>query len=462
MVSENVAVAFYTATASDPDGDALTFSIAGGADAGDLQIQPTSGALSFVSPPNFEAPADADVDNVYRVTLAVFDGTVSVSLDLSVTVSNVAGRIAARRVAAGFTEPLFLTGRGDGSPRVLVVEKGGLVRVLNPMTGAIESAPFLNVSTQISTDGERGLLGLALAPDFRTSGFIYVHLTNPAGTIEIRRYRVAGSTADPASADVILSVPHPLSNHNGGWVAFGPDGFLYIGLGDGGGAGDPDGNGQNPSTLLGKILRIDPRTDSFPSDANRDYAIPAGNPFAAGGGAPEIWVRGLRNPFRAGFDRATGFLFIGDVGQGAIEEIDLARLQDAGANYGWNILEGTQLFPPPRPTIGLTPPIAEYPHGSAASQGNSVTGGYVYRGPIAALRGEYVFGDFISRRLFSFPASAAVQGSTLSNTQFADRTAQWAPSGSALGNISSFGEDDSANLYIVDFDGEIFMLDEIE
>ena len=228
------------------------------------------------------------------------------------------------------------------------------------------------------------------------------------------------------------------------------------------GAAIPTATARTPTRSSARSCASIRVRDSFPNDADRDYTIPAGNPFAGGGGAPEIWVRGLRNPFRVSFDRATGFLLIGDVGQNAIEEIDLARPQDAGANYGWNILEGTQPFPPVRPAIGLTPPIAEYPHGSGAGQGNSVTGGYVYRGPIAALRGEYVFGDFISTRLFSFPANAAVQGSTLSNAQFADRTVEWAPSGAVIGNISSFGEDENANLYVVDFDGEIFMIDEIE
>lgn len=457
-VPENSAGTIYTATATDPDGNTITYSISGGADANRFSINGTSGALTFAAPPDFEAPADAGGDNVYNVTLAASDGQASVSLGLAVTVSNVAGAVAWRRVGQGFSQPLFVADRGDGSGRIFVVERTGAIRVLTPSTGAIESTPFLNIAAEVSTTGERGLLGFAAAPDFASSGQYYVFLVTPAGIIQVRRYQAGGG------GDVIFALQHPRTNHLGGWIGFDANQLLHIAIGDGGGSGDPDANGQNPNTLFGAILRVDPRTDAFPSDPDRDYAIPTSNPFASGaGGAAEIWLYGLRNPFRASFDRANGNLYIGDVGEGAIEEIDLARSSDGGANYGWNILEGTQPFAGGS-TTGLTPPIAQYPHTSStgAPAGRSVTGGVVYRGPIVALRGEYIFGDFITQRVFSFPVSAVSQGSTLANTQFTERTQTWAPSGATLNQISSFGEDAAGNLYVTDFDGEVFRLEEVE
>ncbi|NWG54323.1 MAG: PQQ-dependent sugar dehydrogenase [Hydrogenophilaceae bacterium] len=457
-VPENSAGAVYTATATDADGDTITFSISGGADAGRFSINATSGALSFASPPDFEAPSDANGDNIYLVTIAASDGQASVALNVAITVTNVSGAIAWRRRAQGLSQPLFVADRGDGSGRMFVVERGGLVRVFTPATSAVEATPILNVSTEIATDGERGLLGFAAAPDFATSGRYYVFLVTPSGVIQVRRYQVGSS-----AGDVVFALQHPRTNHLGGWIGFDANQLLHIAIGDGGGSGDPDGNGQNPNTLFGKILRIDPRTDAFPGDPDRDYAIPPSNPFATSGGAPEAWVYGLRNPFRASFDRANGNLYIGDVGQGAIEEIDLVRPGDGGRNYGWNILEGTQIFAGGA-TAGLTPPIAEYPHTSTtgAPAGRSVTGGVVYRGPIASLRGEYIFGDFITQRVFSFPVSAVAQGTTIANTQFTERTQSWAPSGATLNQISSFGEDAIGNLYVTDFDGEVFRLEEIE
>jgi len=458
---ENVTAPVYRAAANDPEGQAVSFAIAGGPDGLLFNINASNGDLSFRTPPDFEQPGDAGRDNAYDLTLQASDGALTATLDLRVTVTDVAGTLQVARVATGFVEPLFLTPLDDGTGRLLVVEKGGRIRVLNAATGAIAATSFLELGTTIDPAGEGGLLGLALAGDFAASGVFYITVTNPAGDIEVRRYRTFSGQrdrADPATADVILAVPHPtFTNHTGGWTAFGPDGFLYIALGDGGGGGDPNGNGQNPNTLLGAMLRIDPRTDSFPSDPNRDYAIPSGNPFAGGGGAPEVLHFGLRNPWRSSFDRASGNLYIGDVGQGAREEVSLARSNDRGLNFGWNILEGTLAFAPGS-TAGLTPPVLEYSHGTGALQGRSVTGGYVYRGPFAPLRGQYIFGDFVNRRIWSVDASTLVQGATLQNTAFTDRTTQFTPNAGAIGNISSFGEDAAGNLYIIDFDGEIFRL----
>lgn len=460
-VAENTTAAFYTAAAAGGAG-AIAYTISG-ADAARFAIT-SGGVLSFVAAPDFEAPTDANRDNLYQLNIVAAAGGSTGTLALTVTVTDVAGGLAVRRVATGFSSPLFLAGLPDDSTRALVVQRGGLVRILTIATGAIATTPFLDVSTQILTDGERGLLGLAFAPDFATSRTFYIYLINTGGAIEVRRYRTLTgdpNRADPATSDPVIVVPHPRTNHVGGWLGFGQDGFLYIGTGDGGGAGDPDGNGQNRNTLLGKILRIDPRTDSFPADTNRDYAIPPGNPFATAGGAPEVFAFGLRNPFRASFDRQTGNLYIGDVGQGAVEEIDLIRSgTDVGLNFGWNILEGTAVFAGGS-TAGLQPPVAEYAHGAGAFQGRSVTGGVVYRGPVVQFRGQYLFGDFINPRLWTVPVASLVQGQTVpGNPGFTDRTAAFAPNVGAINNIAAFGEDAQGNLFIVDFDGEIFMLTE--
>ena len=459
--AENSAGTVYAATATDPNGDTLTFSLSGGADQADFVITP-AGMLSFAQPPDFEDPADADADNVYLVQLSVSDGQASAVLNLTVNVTNVgpdAFRVA--RVGTGFDQPLFVAPVPDGSGRVFVVERPGRIRILNPATGVAESTPFLNIVGQTTTDSERGLLGFATAPDFSTSGVFYIYLTNLSGDSEIRRYRtLAGNRdrADPTTGDIILAFDQPFANHNGGWLDFGPDGMLYLGSGDGGGAGDPNNNGQSTNTLLGKILRIDPSRDDFLIDASRDYGIPPGNPFANGGGAREIWALGLRNPYRASFDPATGNMWIGDVGQGRIEEIDLMRPTDGGANFGWRIFEGTLLFNGPA-VAGLTPPVAEYAHGAGPREGDSVTGGYVYRGPVEALRGQYVFGDYVRGNIWSIPVRRVSLGATIPSSAFILRRAGFTPAQGTINNISSFGIDQQGNLYIVDFDGEIFRIE---
>lgn len=461
-VPEETAGAFHTVTASDPDGNALTFSLSGGSDQAQFRIT-SAGGLSFVTPPDFEAPADANRDNVYIVVVNVSDGSSNVMQTLSVTVTDVVtSGFRVRRVATGLDQPVFLAPVPDGTGRVFVVELTGRVRIMTPSTGAIAPTPFLDVSSEVSLDGERGLLGFATAPDFATSGRFFVYLTILDGTIELRQYRTLATDrnrADPATADAILRIAHPRTNHNGGWIGFGPnDNMLYIAVGDGGGAGDPDNNGQNTATLLGKILRVDPRTDAFPSDPARDYAIPAGNPFASGGGAPEVWAYGLRNPFRNSFDPQTGNLWIGDVGQNAVEEIDLMRPGDAGANFGWPILEGTAPFRGGS-TAGLTPPVAEYRHGSGDRSGETVIGGHVFTGLIDSLRGLYIFADFVNANVWSVPVSRLTVGSTLPASEFTVRNADFAPGAGAFTNIVSFGVDSANNLYLVDLDGEIFVIE---
>lgn len=460
-VAENSSGTVYTATATDPEGNALTFSLSGGADRAAFQIS-GAGALRFVNSPDFEVPADANGDNVYQVEIQVSDGTATATLPLSITVTNGGGdAFRVRRVATGLDEALFVAPVPDGSGRIFVVQRGGRIRIVNPASGAIAADPFLDVSGIISTSGERGLLGFATAPDFATSGTFFIYMTNAVGTNEVRRYATSAGNrdrADPASGDMILSIPHPgATNHNGGWIGFGPDSMLYVASGDGGGSGDPNGNAQNRNVLLGKMLRIDVGSDGFPGDPARDYAIPAGNPFGTSGGAPEIWAYGLRNPFRNSFDPTSNQLLIGDVGQGAVEEIDLMRVGDGGANFGWNLREGTHAFNGGANDAGFTAPVAEYGHGSGPIEGGSVTGGYVYRGPIEALKGQYVFGDFVNGNIWSVPVSRLIPGQTVPSSQFTIR--DFTPDAGTIDNVASFGIDQSNNLYIIDFDGDIFVIE---
>jgi len=366
-----------------------------------------------------------------------------------------------RRISAAFNQPLFLAPVPDGTGRVFVVEKEGLIRILDPATGGIDPVPFLDVSGIISIDGERGLLGFATAPHFATNGRFYVYLTAANGDSEIHRYRTFPGNpdrADPASGNRILTFTQPAAdNHKGGWLGFGPDGYLYLASGDGGGSGDPNNTAQDTNLLLGKIIRIDPNGDGFPGDPLRDYQIPPDNPFASGGGRPEIWAYGLRNPFRASFDRQTGLFYIGDVGQTRFEEINFMRPQDGGANFGWSILEGNSRFKP-GDRSGLTAPTIVYKHGQQRREGNSVTGGYVYRGPVAALRGLYFFGDFGQDNIWTADAAQFQHGVTLDKTAFSNRNAEFRPDVGTIDLISSFGEDEAGNLFIVGIDGEIFMV----
>ncbi|MEA3065891.1 MAG: hypothetical protein QOJ27_2343 [Sphingomonadales bacterium] len=464
-VVENRADA-YQATATDPEGGPLVFSIAGGADAARFAIS-AGGALRFVAAPDFEVPADADGNNVYLVEIAVSDGQASRTLLLEVTVTNDREGIAVRRVAGGFDQPVYVAAV-PGDSRVFVAERGGRISLLDPATGG--RTLFLDVSTRsdpigggqlpdFSTDGERGLLGVAAAPDYAASGDLFVYLTVGDGDIEIRRYRRgAGGVGDPRSIEVLLRIEHSQNNnHNGGWLGFGPDGNLYIATGDGGGAGDPAGNSQNTNSLLGKILRLTRNPDPFAgASPGRSWIAHGGNPFFNGGGAREVFAYGLRNPFRASFFGDA--MLIGDVGQDSVEEIDLLRTTTPGLNFGWNFREGTRAFAGTAPA-GLTEPVSEYFHGNGPRQGNSITGGYVYRGPAQALRGRYIFTDSVSRNMWSVPADQLVQGQVLPASRYERRNDDFAPDVGAFNQPVSFGEDSAGNLYIVDFaDGEIFLV----
>lgn len=466
-VPENSTAIFYTATGIDPEGDPVSFRVTGGDDAAFFQITP-SGQLSFRNPVDFEVPADKDKDNKYIVELTINDPAgLGEGLILAVTVTDVAtGSYHVRRVASGFTQPVYATGMTDGSGRMLVVQKAGRIRVVDPDSGAIAETPFLDVSGQVSTDGQRGLLGLALAPDFATSGVAYVFLSNTAGDIEIRRYATPAadrSQLDPATVKLVLRIPHAVSNINyGGWLGFSPnDGLLYIATGD----ADDCGTGvttlavatrcnAQASALLGKVLRIDPARDDFPDDVDRNYGLPATNRDSIS------ILRGFRNPYRASFDRAFPRNFwVGDIGQGAQEEVDLVQIKNTyvGNNYhqdeqfDWPLLEGDVVHVSDISYLrGAGYSRFTWNHGNGDYNANAIVGGYVYRGPAESLQGIYIAGDYSSGRIFGIRNDGVSVGLRL--------TASFRPDAGSIDHISSFGEDQRGNLYIVDYDGELFVV----
>ncbi len=349
-------------------------------------------------------------------------------------------------VADGFDQPLFVTNANDGSGRLFVVDKTGTIEIVT--NGAKSAAPFLDISDRVGSDGsEQGLLGLAFAPDYATSGLFYVDYTDRNGNTVVSRFKVTSdaNVADPRSEQVILQQEQPYPNHNGGSLVFGPDRMLYIGFGDGGSEGDPNGNGQKLDTWLGKILRID--VDPAHATKGATYAVPNTNPFVHRQDAkPEIFAYGLRNPWRFSFDKATGDLYIGDVGQNTIEEIDFVPVNDlAGHNFGWNIMEGTSCYDTDTCNQhGLTLPVAEYTHEEG---GCSVTGGYVYRGEAAPeLQGVYLFADYCSGKLWGLGR---------------DATGAWVMSkpmetGAA---VSSFGQGELGELYLTDLNsGTVYQI----
>ncbi len=353
-------------------------------------------------------------------------------------------RMALQRVLPGeaLERPLHLAEVPDGTGELVVVEQRGVIRRFAP--GAARATVFLDLRDRVSTAGnEEGLLSIAFHPDYaRNRTFlVYYSAAGPRRTVLARfRAPAPGRVGDPASQQVLLEIDQPYSNHKGGQLAFGPDGMLYVGLGDGGAGGDPHGNGQNRRTLLGSLLRIDVNR----AEGGRAYAIPPDNPFAQArdGSRPELWAYGLRNPWRFSFDRATGTLWLADVGQDEVEEVDrIVR----GGNYGWNIMEGTHCFRPPTgcDRTGLELPISEYTH----ADGHSITGGFVYRGrALPGLQGRYVFGDYVAGTIWSIPADAR----TLTAPQ---------PLLASGLLISSFGEDAAGELYVLDHGGgRIFRL----
>jgi len=330
-------------------------------------------------------------------------------------------------ISDGLDHPVYVTHAGDGSGRLFVVEQPGRIRIVKQ--GRLQDAPFLDITEFVRYGGEQGLLGLAFHPSYKVNGrFVVNYVRRSDGSTVIAEFQ-ASSDPDRSQAveKQLLVVSQPYPNHKGGMVEFGPDGFLYIALGDGGSGGDPGNRGQNTNELLGKLLRID-------VDHGTPYAVPKDNPFFSGGGRPEIFAYGLRNPWRFSFDRQTGELWAADVGQHAWEEIDIVQ---RGGNYGWRVMEGTHCFLPRDGCArdGLVPPIAEYGHDKGRC---SITGGYAYRGSrLPALRGAYLYGDFCSGEIF-----ALMEGS------------QRIVLTTGL-QIASFGQDQAGELYVVGHGGTI-------
>jgi glucose/arabinose dehydrogenase len=349
--------------------------------------------------------------------------------------------LALQEVATGLIFPLDLTAP-DADARLFIVEKGGTIRIVK--NGALLPIPFLDISAQVSTGGEQGLLGLAFPPQYASNGRFVVHYTDLAGDTRVSSFRVSADpdVADPLSEVAVLGVDQPFANHNGGQILFGPDGHLYVMLGDGGSASDPGGRGQSLGDLLGSILRIDPLDGG-------GYTVPADNPFVGSAGArPEIWSYGLRNPWRIAFDPATGDLYIADVGERRWEEVNVSTGADGagrGRNFGWSLMEGPECFRDSScDQDGLELPVLSYNHGA----GCSITGGYVYRGPaIPALQGHYFYADYCSGwvRTFRFENGTAVD-------QF-----QW-PTLAPGGGVPSFGRDAAGELYVMSTSGVVFKI----
>ena len=371
-------------------------------------------------------------------------------------------------VVRGLTRPLVATQARADDSRLFVVEKPGKIRIVHPgaggAAGELLSVPFLDLTDRVSersgATAEMGLLGLAFHPDYAKNGRFYVYystLIAGAHNGRLSEFKVSGASADlgdAASERVLLEVPEPEDNHNGGNIVFGRDGYLYLGLGDGGGGGDQhgaSGNGQNLQSMLGKMLRFD--VDGTGSGAKGQYAVPVGN-MTANGALPELWSYGLRNPWRYSFDACTGAMYIGDVGQDKIEEVDFEPAGVSGHNYGWRLMEADSCFNPgsgcDANSQGITPPIASYNHGV----GQSITGGYVYRGSaIPLLRGTYLYADYDSAKFFAL----RVDGTSVSLAQ-QDITSNINP-GSAVKQIASFGEGNHGELYVLSLAGTIYRVD---
>jgi len=374
--------------------------------------------------------------------------------------------LSSRVYASGFSSPVAFVQDSTNNSRQFVVQQGGRIRVVE--NGSVLPADFLNLTGSITSGGERGLLGMALSPDYATSGRFYVNFTDLAGNTVVARF--LRSAGNPVAADAtsrfdlqwpsgLKYIPQPYSNHNAGNLAFGPDGYLYIALGDGGSSNDPENRAQNPAELLGKMLRIDV---NVPANNVNGYVVPSTNPFVTSGPAgvqKEIWSFGLRNPWRYSFDMpalgGTGALIIADVGQGAWEEVDYEPAGRSGRNYGWRYREGAHLnvtSPAPvyMPASGLTDPIWEYSH----SVGQSITGGFVYRGSAlpTTFRGRYFFADYVKGTVWSMVLSINSTTGEATAAAPTDHTAELGGS-AVIGNISSFGIDATGELYVVNHTG---------
>lgn len=417
---------------SDPDGDELTFlwSVPGARFVEDTDATTPRARITL--------PGDEPV----TVSLTVTDGRGGESTaDFRVELEDENGgggepSVVFAEVVSGLDQPVHLDAP-PGDDRLFVVEKTGRIRIVRD--GAPESEPFLDLSGQVSGGGEQGLLSVAFHPEYASNGRFFVNYTDTGGRTVVERYSVSGDpdVADPASATRILRIDQPFSNHNGGLLRFGLDGMLYVGMGDGGSAGDPGDRAQDLSTLLGKLLRLDP-------DGGEPYAIPADNPFVGQEGArDEIWAYGLRNPWRFSFDPPSGTLYVADVGQNAWEEVNAVPAGEAGVDYGWRRVEGRSCFESGCSFEGTTLPALVYSH----AEGCSVTGGHAYRGSLVPeLRGHYFYADLCGGWIRSFRLEGGEAG---------ERTER----ATGVGSVTSFGTGGDGELYVVTIEGSVFRME---
>lgn len=450
-VVENQTAA-YQATASDPDGKPLTFTIDGGIDADRFSITP-AGTLRFKVAPDYDLPSDETYNNEYIVRLQVSNGSESVAQTVIITVTNSREGISVERVGTGFNQPTFLLGI-PGSQDMYVLERTGAVYRLTPSTGA---KSLLFTIPALSTDGGRGLLGMALLPNPNSNRFM-VYCYGAGGDVELRQYAFAAPGAAPTLM-ATFAIPHPQpSNRLGGAIAFGPDGLLYVGTGDGRTADDSRNQAQNPNSQLGKILRIKVVADPYAgasAPSTGDFFEPApGNPYIGGGGDPYVYALGLRNPASATFYGST--LTIGDRGQQYFEELNLLTTTQPGANFGWPFKEGSDLLVgrnDPQLPANLIDPAFSYFHRT----GVGITAGYVYRGPVASLQGLYILAESPKNRIWSTPASGLVPGQRID--RISSRDEDFRPDIGSTNAIAGFGEDSSGNmLFVAGRTGEIFMV----
>jgi glucose/arabinose dehydrogenase len=438
----------YRALATDTENDPVTITIAGGADAALFSLDVT-GNLTFKSPPNFEDPKDANEDNIYEVTLSASDGRLSGAQDIRITVTNDREGIAVKRVGWGFDRPMQVHPDPDSSNHLFVAERAGSMYRLDLSTG---EKTLLFTLQNVSTNGERGLIGFTMGRDglgTATERLAFFVLATPlSGDVLLLSL---AKDWDGYRATTILNVPHSeYSNHNGGWVSL-EDGIngnrsaILVGIGDGGGAGDPNNNAQNPGSKLGKILRIPRSADPY-AGAAPYYWDPA-----------TIYASGLRNPFRGTIHN--GYIILGDVGESGREEINVLPTRNPSQNLGWPYQEGTLPYKgTPPANLTLTPPKLQYGHGSGWLQGRSVIGGVVYRGAIPSIKEHYLFGDFVSGHIWSVPFNRLLLGPLLDGSGYENRKADLTPDVGTIDQPVALGSDPDGSVYIVDYDGEIFKI----
>jgi glucose/arabinose dehydrogenase len=428
-LAENSSGAFYTAAANDPEGGALTYSIAGGADATAFAM--SGNQLSFIAAPNYDLPGDTDGNNVYLVQLRASDGQAASTLDLQVTVTNSKEGISVRRVASGFNDPIAISSI-PGDTRLFIAERGGSIFTLDPATG--ERTLFY--SFNVSQEGDRGLRALAVSPNYVSDGRFFVLSTTSSGQVYINPCRRRGTFLTPSCFEdsAVAFEAHDRTDGYGTFMGYAPDGKLYVVTADAGGSRDPSGSAQNDASILGKLLRVDNNADPYAGASARFYQA-------------TTLAKGFHNPRGGSF--YNGMLLLGDRGESAKDEIDLVSLA-AGANYGWPAKEGTSVIASAAQP-GLSDPVVEYPR----SAGSGVVGGYVYRGQVASLKGQYIFADQ-NGTIFSSPVAKILAGRTLGPSELERRTADFAPDVGALRNPVAFGEDNAGDMYLLTTDGEVY------